>query len=55
MRNEALAKILCHNLCVLISAWYELGIEPSDWAAQKLPNLHKNPGDLHIYQTGNEG
>jgi hypothetical protein len=28
MRNEALAKILCHNLCCLISAWYELGIEP---------------------------
>jgi transposase len=35
MRNEALAKILCHNLCCLISAWYELDIEPSDWAAQK--------------------
>jgi transposase len=28
MKNEALAKILCHNLCCLISAWYELGIEP---------------------------
>jgi hypothetical protein len=20
---------LCHNLCCLISAWYELGIEPT--------------------------
>ena len=28
MKNEALAKLLCHNLCCLISAWYELGIEP---------------------------
>lgn len=26
--NEALAKVLCHNLCVLIMAIYELGIEP---------------------------
>ena len=29
MRNEVLAKIVCHNLCCLISAWYELGIEPA--------------------------
>jgi transposase len=28
MKNEALCKILCHNLCVCISAWYEVGIEP---------------------------
>jgi len=28
MMNEALCKILCHNICVCISAWYELGIEP---------------------------
>jgi hypothetical protein len=27
-RNKVLAKILCHNLCCLISAMYELGIEP---------------------------
>jgi len=27
-RNEVLAKILCHNICCLISAIYELGIEP---------------------------
>ncbi len=25
--NEVLAKVLCHNLCVLIQSWYELGIE----------------------------
>jgi hypothetical protein len=27
MKNEALAKILCHNLCCVISALYELGIK----------------------------
>jgi hypothetical protein len=26
--NEALCKVLCHNLCVLIQSMYELGIEP---------------------------
>lgn len=29
MRNEVLCKVLCHNVCCLISAIYELGIEPS--------------------------
>jgi transposase len=28
MRNEALAKILCHNIVVVIHEMYELGIEP---------------------------
>jgi transposase len=27
-RNEVLAKVLCHNICCLISAMYELGIQP---------------------------
>jgi transposase len=27
-RNEVLAKFLCHNICCLISAMYELGIQP---------------------------
>ena len=26
--NEVLAKILCHNICVLIQSAYELGISP---------------------------
>jgi transposase len=39
-RNEVLAKILCHNICCLISAIYELGIDPvfcttKDSAAQR--------------------
>ncbi|MFL6228981.1 MAG: transposase [Pyrinomonadaceae bacterium] len=29
--NEVLCKILCHNLCCLISSFYELGIEPTFW------------------------
>ena len=27
-KNEVLCKILCHNICCLISAMYELGIQP---------------------------
>ncbi len=27
-RNEVLAKFVCHNVCCLIAAWYELGIQP---------------------------
>lgn len=34
--NEALCKALCHNLCVLIHSIYELGIDPTSWAAAKL-------------------
>ncbi len=30
--NELLCKVLCHNLCVLVQAIYELGIEPAFWA-----------------------
>ena len=26
--NEALCKVLCHNLCVVIQSMYELGIAP---------------------------
>jgi transposase len=28
MKNEVLCKVLCHNICCLISAMYELGIAP---------------------------
>jgi hypothetical protein len=27
--NEALLKILCHNICCVIQSMYELGIEPN--------------------------
>ena len=29
--NEALCKVLAHNLCCLITSMYELGIEPTFW------------------------
>lgn len=29
--NEALCKVLCHNICVVIQSIYELGIEPNFW------------------------
>jgi hypothetical protein len=29
--NEALCKILCHNICVLIQSIYELNLEPVFW------------------------
>jgi transposase len=31
MKNEALCKLLAHNLCCLVSAMYELGIVPVFW------------------------
>jgi transposase len=31
MKNEVLCKMLCHNLCCLIQAAYELGVEPTFW------------------------
>jgi hypothetical protein len=31
MTNEVLCKIICHNICCLIQAMYELGIEPAFW------------------------
>jgi len=32
-RNEVLCKILCHNICCLISASYELGLDVRGLAA----------------------
>lgn len=34
--NEVLCKVLCHNICCLISSIYELGIEPTFWSEQPL-------------------
>ena len=28
MKNEALCKILCHNICCLIQAMHEFGVRP---------------------------
>ena len=40
MKNEVLAKIVCHNICCLIQEMYELGIEPAFWQPKTV--LHKN-------------
>ena len=32
MRNEALAKILCHNICCLIQSIHEYNVDPAFWA-----------------------
>ena len=34
MRNEVVAKMVCHNLCCLIQAMYEMGVNPVFWAEQ---------------------
>lgn len=30
--NEALCKVLCHNICCLIQSMFELGLKPKFWA-----------------------
>jgi DDE family transposase len=35
--NEALCKVLCHNLCVIINSMYEFGIEPEFWQENDTP------------------
>ncbi len=35
--NEVLCKIVCHNLCCLVSASYELGLEPAFWESDCTP------------------
>lgn len=38
MRNEVLAKFVCHNLCCVVSAIYELGIDPTFAGLACTPN-----------------
>ena len=39
--NEVLAKMLIHNLCVLVTSMYELGIEPEFRSQLRLPGSHE--------------
>jgi transposase len=34
MKNEVLAKLVCHNVCCLIQAMYEIGVNPVFWTDQ---------------------
>jgi transposase len=36
MRNEVLAKFVCHNICCLISAAYQMGVDPTLWAGSSV-------------------
>ncbi len=51
MRNEALAKILCHNVACLISAWHELKIEPSAWMPKGGPEKDEGLCDVLRFPT----
>ena len=44
-KNEVLCKVLCHNICSCIAAWYELGIEPGFMEDAGCTN---NAADAHI-------
>jgi hypothetical protein len=48
MLNEVLCKIVCHNICVLISAMFELGLDLDDFLTPKVrrPNLQLIQGDI---------
>ena len=46
MQNEALARILCHNVAYLISAWQELKIDPSAWTPKGGPEKDEGPCDV---------
>jgi hypothetical protein len=32
MKNETLAKFICHNLCVVIQEMHESGVDPTCWS-----------------------
>jgi hypothetical protein len=51
MRNEALAKILCHNIACCISAWYELNIDPSKWMPKAGSVAGDGPQDVLRFPT----
>jgi hypothetical protein len=50
MKNEELCKFLCHNVCCLIQAQCELGIEPVFW--QNEPEGDEPPAVLRMVRPG---
>jgi transposase len=42
MVNEALCKVLCHNVCCLIQSQYELGVEATFWGKYEEPVYHQD-------------
>jgi transposase len=43
MKNEVLAKLLCHNLCCLIMSQFELGIDPVFWGERPAKTEEETP------------
>lgn len=43
--NEALCKVICHNICTLVHSIYELGIDPTSWSGEKI-TLRAKPSSI---------
>jgi transposase len=48
MVNEALVKIVCHNLCCLISSQIELGIAPVFWGEEAAQDTKPEPAPVVV-------
>ncbi len=46
MVNESLAKVLCHNVCCLISAHYELGIASDFWGVDAITQSESTASEV---------
>jgi hypothetical protein len=44
MKNEVLAKVLCHNIVVVMHEMHELGIEPMFEKRELEPQILRFPG-----------
>lgn len=47
--NEALLKVVCHNVVVLIQSIYELGIEPAFWQQADCPISHEAASEVRPF------
>jgi hypothetical protein len=50
MKNEVLAKLLCHNLCCLISVMYEMGVKAVFWVEQMRVGLDDAKAELRRWK-----
>ncbi len=54
MKNEVLCKVLCHNICCLISAIYELGIRPNFSTEDRAPRaVETETGEPRLLAAAN--
>jgi hypothetical protein len=52
MKNEVLAKLVCHNLCCLILSQLELGIEAEFWQDKPESGAAEAPAILRLKRNG---